>query len=75
MKDYKLDDMALLLNHKATLTCAKAEAFVRWLNDEGLDSYWKDGKLLYYYRERDSENIPPEVVLARFEDEQKERIK
>ena len=73
MKDYKLelDDIALLLNLKAQSFCAKAEAFVRWLEDEGLDSYWKDGKLLYYWTERDGIDISPEVVLARFEDEQK----
>lgn len=49
--------------------CSKAEAFVRWLEDENLDSYWKGDKLLYYWTERDGEDIPAEVVLSRFEEE------
>jgi len=49
--------------------CSKAEAFVRWLEDENLDSYWKGDKLLYYWTDRDGEDIPAETVLARFEEE------
>jgi hypothetical protein len=52
--------------------CSKAEAFVRWLEDENLDSFWEKDKLLYYWTERDGEDIPAEVVLARFEEEQKD---
>ena len=52
--------------------CSKAEAFVRWLEDENLDSFWRKDKLLYYWTERDGEDIPAEVVLARFEEEQKD---
>ena len=52
--------------------CDKAERFVAWLNDENLDSYWKEDKLLYYWTERDGEDISAEIVLARFEEEQKD---
>jgi hypothetical protein len=51
--------------------CSKAEAFVRWLEDENLNSFWRKDELIYYWTERDGEDIPAEVVLARFEEEQK----
>lgn len=52
--------------------CSKAEAFVRWLEDENLASFWRKDKMLYYWTERDGEDIPAETVLARFEEEQKD---
>jgi hypothetical protein len=52
--------------------CDKAERFVAWLNDENLASFWKEDKMLYYWTERDGEDIPAEMVLAMFEEEQKD---
>ncbi len=52
--------------------CSRAERFVAWLEDEKLDSFWKGDTLLYYWTERDGEDIPADIVLARFDEEQKD---
>lgn len=52
--------------------CSYAEKFVRWLDDESLDSFYKGNELFYYWTERAGEDIPADVVLARFVKEQKD---
>lgn len=51
--------------------CGMAEKFVRWLDEENLDSFYKGDKLVYYWTERDGEDIPAEKVFERFVLEQK----
>jgi len=52
--------------------CDKAERFVAWLDQENLASFWHDGNMIYYCIRGDGEDIPAEMVLKMFEEEQKD---
>ena len=52
--------------------CDKAERFVAWLDQENLVSFWHDGKMIYYCIRGDGEDISAEMVLAMFEEKQKD---
>lgn len=48
--------------------CSKAEMFVAFLERENMKSFWEKDKLLYYFNGQEGEDIPADVVLARFEE-------
>ncbi|HRH53306.1 MAG TPA: hypothetical protein PLN38_08285 [Chitinophagales bacterium] len=49
--------------------CSKAEAFIAWLDKVELDSFYRDGKLIYYSVNQNSTELSAEQVLAMFEEE------
>ncbi len=47
--------------------CAKAGQFTKWIEEEGLISFWNDeNKLMYYYENSEDADITAEKALAMF---------